>query len=52
MRSTIEMAFDDPDTWVKSWTAMIRLKRTDERLYEFACHEGNEAIMKTILSGR
>ncbi|HYL38376.1 MAG TPA: hypothetical protein VEV17_20835 [Bryobacteraceae bacterium] len=46
-----EMTFDDPGTWTKPWTAMIRLKRTDERLYEFACHEGNELIMQTILSG-
>lgn len=46
-----EMTFDDPSTWTKQWTAMIRLKRTNERLYEFACHEGNELIMKTILSG-
>jgi hypothetical protein len=46
-----EMAFDDPSTWTKSWTAMIRLKRTAEQLHEFACHEGNELIMQTILSG-
>jgi hypothetical protein len=46
-----EMTFDDPSTWTKQWTAMIRLKRTDERLYEFACHEGNERIMQTILTG-
>jgi hypothetical protein len=46
-----EMTFDDPSTWTKQWTAMIRLRRTDEKLYEFACHEGNEIIMQTILSG-
>jgi hypothetical protein len=46
-----EMTFDDPDTWTKPWTAMIRLNRTEERLYEFACHEGNELIMQTILTG-
>ena len=46
-----EMTFDDPSTWTKPWTAMIRLKRTDVQLYEFACHEGNELIMQTILSG-
>ena len=45
-----EMTFDDPDTWVRPWTAMIRLMRTDEQLHEFACHEGNELIMQTILS--
>jgi hypothetical protein len=46
-----EMTFDDPNTWTKPWTAMIRLKQTDERLYEYACHEGNDLIMQTILSG-
>ncbi len=46
-----EMTFDDPDTWVKPWTAMLRLRHTDERLFECACHEGNEVIMQTILSG-
>jgi hypothetical protein len=43
--------FDDPGTWTRPWTAMVRLKRSDKHLYEFACHEGNEEIMKTILSG-
>jgi hypothetical protein len=46
-----EMTFDDPDTWTKPWTAMIRLKQTEDKLYECACHEGNELIMQTILSG-
>jgi hypothetical protein len=46
-----EMTFDDPGTWTIPWTAMIRLKRIEERLFEFACHEGNELIMQTILSG-
>jgi hypothetical protein len=47
-----EMTFDDPDTWVKPWTAMLRLRHTDEQLYECACHEGNAEIMKTILTGK
>lgn len=46
-----EMTFDDPNTWTKPWTAMIRLKRREEQLYEFACHEGNALIMQTILTG-
>jgi hypothetical protein len=40
----------DPDTWAKPWTFMIRLKRTDDQLYEYACHEGNYA-MAGILGG-
>jgi hypothetical protein len=46
-----EVTLDDPDTWVKPWTVLIRLKHTSDQLYESACHEGNAAIMKTILSG-
>ena len=46
-----EVTLTDPDTWVKPWTAMLRLTHTDDRLFETACHEGNEAIMKTILTG-
>jgi hypothetical protein len=46
-----EVTVDAPATWTKSWTAMVRLKRTEEKLYEFACHEGNAEIMETMLSG-
>lgn len=46
-----EMTFDDPETWAKPWTAVIRLKQTEDHLFEFACHEGNDRIMQTILMG-
>src|SRR5262245_58282817 len=35
---------DDPTTWTKPWTVMIPLKLKNELIYEYACHEGNEAI--------
>ena len=41
---------EDPATWTRPWTFMIRLKRTDAQLYEYACHEGNYA-MEGILAG-
>jgi hypothetical protein len=40
----------DPDTWTQPWTFMIRLKKADGLLYEYACHEGNYA-MTDILAG-
>jgi hypothetical protein len=46
-----EITVDAPSTWTRPWTAMIRLKRTEEMLYEFTCHEGNAEIMETMLSG-
>lgn len=41
---------DDPATWTQPWTFMIRLKRTDDQIYEYACHEGNYS-MTGILAG-
>jgi hypothetical protein len=48
-----EMTVDDPTTWTRPWTAMLRLKHTDEKIFEIACHEGNFRIMEDmLLSGR
>jgi len=44
------ITFDDPTVWTKPWTMMVPLKRTDEKLYEYACHEGNTG-MHGILAG-
>jgi hypothetical protein len=44
-----EMTVDDPTTWTKPWTAKLRLKHTDEKIYELACHEGNFRIMQDML---
>jgi len=39
-----EFTVDDPTTWTRPWTAMIPLMHKDEQIFEYACHEGNEAI--------
>ena len=45
-----QITIDDPTTWTKPWTAVVRLKQTQEEIYEFACHEGNYQLMVGILS--
>jgi hypothetical protein len=47
-----EVTVDDPDTWVQPWTFMIRLKRTDEQIYEYACHEGNHSMVGILAGAR
>jgi len=47
-----ELTVDDPATWVQPWTFMIRLKRTDEQLYEYACHEGNHSMVGILAGAR
>jgi hypothetical protein len=45
-----EITLDDPTTWTNAWTAMIRLRHTQARIYEFACHEGNDHVMRGMLA--
>jgi hypothetical protein len=35
---------DDPTTWDKSFTGEYPWRATDEKLYEYACHEGNYSL--------
>ena len=45
-----EFTVEDVETWARPWTAQVELLRTDEPLYEYACHEGNYS-MAGILAG-
>ena len=45
-RFTIE----DPKTWTRPWTGEYTWPETQEKIYEYACHEGNYA-MSDILRG-
>ncbi len=44
-----EITVDDPTTWTKPWTAVLRLKHTEDQIYELACHEGNFPVMEGML---
>ena len=41
---TTSSSINDPTTWTAPWTAMIPLKLKNEMIFEYACHEGNDAI--------
>ena len=45
-----EMTMSDPATWARPWTAEMPLKQSNQRLYEWACHEGNYHIMTGMLA--
>jgi hypothetical protein len=46
-----EITVADPTTWTRPWTAVVQLKRTDDQMYEYACHEGNHHVVGGILAG-
>ena len=41
---------DDPTIWTRPWSGQLYMSRSDEQIYEYACHEGNYA-MPAILGG-
>jgi hypothetical protein len=45
-----EFTVDDPASFVRTWSADSQMTRTDEMMYEYACHEANYS-MAYILSG-
>ena len=47
-----EFTVNDPEMWTAPWTAMIPLKHKNELIYEYACHEGNEAIPNMLRGHR
>ena len=44
---------DDPTTWSRPWTFAIPLTMNDqEAIFEYACHEGNQAIKNILNAAR
>ena len=45
-----EITVEDETTWTRPWTAMVRLLRSEQPVFEYACHEGNYSL-EGILAG-
>jgi len=45
-----EFTVDDPATYTKPWTAQTPWVKSNDSIYEYACHEGNYAL-ENVLSG-
>jgi hypothetical protein len=47
-RFTIE----DPSTFTKTWSAELPLVAADGPIFEYACHEGNQALVDILAGAR
>ena len=47
-----EFTVNDPQSFTRSWTGQIPMKRTQEPMYEYACHEGNYSMFTTLTGAR
>ena len=45
-----QITVDDPTVFTRPWTAEIPMTKTEDPLFDYACHEGNHALPH-ILSG-
>ncbi len=49
-RLLYEYTITDPESFTKPWSVAVPMKKNDQPIYEYACHEGNYA-METMLAG-
>ena len=47
-----EVSVDDPTVWTRPWTFEIPMSRSDQPVFEYACHEGNFAMMNILAGAR
>jgi hypothetical protein len=47
-----QFTVDDPMTWTKKWSASIPMVRTEQPMFEYACHEGNYALTGVLKGAR
>lgn len=43
---------EDPTVWTKPWSGEVSWPRTDQRIYEYACHEGNYSFTGILKGAR
>ena len=47
-----QFTIEDPKMWTRPWTGSVPMTRIDERLYEYACHEGNYGMFGILAGAR
>ena len=47
-----EFTVEDPTTWTKPWTAQVPMRRSEDSMYEYACHEGNYGVYNILAGAR
>ncbi len=47
-----EFTVNDPTTWTRPWTARVPMRRTEDQMYEYACHEANYGMTNLLKGAR
>jgi hypothetical protein len=47
-----QFTMNDSTAWTKPWTVEMTMTKSEERLYEYACHEGNYGLFNILAGAR
>ena len=47
-----QFTVEDPTIWTRPWSGEMPWPATDQRIYEYACHEGNYALTNILRGAR
>jgi len=47
-----EFTIDDPETFTRPWSAASVITRTNQQMFEYACHEGNYSMANVLRGAR
>ena len=47
-----EFTLEDPTTWASPWTAQVSMRKTEDLIFEYACHEGNIGLYNILAVAR
>jgi hypothetical protein len=47
-----EFTVNDPSVWTKPWTTQVTMTKSDQHMYEYACHEGNVGLVNILAGAR
>ncbi len=47
-----DFTVDDPTAWTAPWSGAFAWRRSVDKVYEYACHEGNYAMGNTLRGAR
>ena len=47
-----QFTIEDPETWARPWTVEVPVMKSQGRLFEYACHEGNYGMEGALAGAR
>ena len=47
-----EYTIEDPASFAKPWSVAVPMRKSEDSMYEYACHEGNRGMENLLVGAR